>query len=218
MARSDAVTLCASAYRQMNLGSLSSFSTSQNYPFNIALDVLNTVIQEMNRKGSYGWSKTETALTYSAGVYTYDLSTLAIDPKRIFLIQRTATDYQGSIDKVEWRQFQELYRRSAILTAMPTYYTVFKETLELNTKPDQDYTIKAYHYKDMPKVTATTDTLLVPETDEDIIIEGVMAFLSGRIGRPDAASLQAAWRLKLNDLLVDVKKDAGLPNQMPANF
>lgn len=216
---STALDICASAYRLANLDqTLTSFSTTQEFPYNCALDLLNGVLSEMNRLGSYWFTKTATALPYTEGVYQYDLGTLAIDPQRIDRVRRTASNYQGDLTQMHWMAFQRHYRSSSLQTTLPTRFSKYNDTLELNTIPDQDYSLVVYHFKDMPLVTTTTDTLLVPENDEDVVRDGVLAYLYQRMGYPAFDSAYQLWLGKVNKLLGDQKEDAGLPRQMPAAF
>lgn len=216
---STAVEIVAEAYRRANMDkALTSFSTSQEFPYDISLDLLNKVLKSMNRMGNYWFSTTTTALPYSVGVATVDLGTLSIDPKRIFEVRRTLTNYWGKMDQIQWSQFQRWYRQATTPTQTPYRYSILNDTLEYDAIPDQDYSIKAYHFKDMPVVTATTDTLLVPVEDEDIISDGVRAMLLQAIGRPDFREVLSLWTEDVKNLLADMKQSQGLPTQMPAAF
>jgi hypothetical protein len=216
---STAVELCAAAYRLANLDQeLTSFATTQEFPYNNALYFLNAVIQEMNRLGAYWFTETTTNLTYSPGVYQYNLSALNIDPQKILRVRRESVTQAGELEQWNWRRFQQTYRRSALLTTVPSVFSKYGGHLELNCIPDQDYTLKVYHLRDMPKLSATTDTLLIPDADEDVIIDGVHAKLLQAMGRPDWGNYYTQFIEKSRSLLADMKQDMGLPRQMPANF
>lgn len=216
---SDAITICAEAYRQANLDQeLTSFSTSQEFPYNNALGILRHVVREMNRLGNYWFTETSTNLSYSAGVYQYSFSTLGIDPRRITEIRRSAADYLGVLEPLNYKQFQKKYRGSAIQTTMPSAFSKYGDTLEFNVIPDQDYEIKVFHFNDIPLPTATDSTFPIPEDDEDVLIDGVYAYLLQRMGRPDFMEAYQVFSKKAKDLLADMKQDQGMSHQMPSNF
>ena len=215
---STALQIVTEAYRKHNLDEVTSFSTSQEFPFNIALNTINDVIRYANRLGSYWFTETKTSLTYGVSTYTYSFNTLGVDPKRIKFIRKEATDKWGELKEVNHREFLKLYRRQALVTTEPTAWTKFGDTLELNTQPDQDYSIKVYHFKDMPVVSATTDTFLVPERDEDILIESCYLMLGAKIGKWKRAEAEAEIRFLFGPFLADLKQDSGMPTQFPAAF
>jgi hypothetical protein len=215
---STAIQLIAEAYRQLNLTEPTSFGASQEFPLNIAKDVLNKVIREMNRLGNLWFTETATLLAYSGGVYTWDLSALNVDPKRIRYVRKEALNHQGELAEYPNRTFRQFFRGSAVQTAQPTGFTKSANTFELNCIPDQDYQITIYHFRDMPAVTATTDTLLVPERDEDILTENCLEWLNYRMGKQDKQMSLMNIRANTIPFLVQVKSDAGMPKQMPAAF
>ena len=220
MAQSTALQIAASAYAQANMDqTLTSFSMS-DFPYNVAKDLLNTVIQEMNRMGRYWFTETSATLSYSGGVYQYTYSSIAsnLDPKGILRLRKELVDHKQELVQVNWRAFQERYRRDAVQTAEPLYWAKFGSQLELNTIPDQDYTIKVYYLRDMPLVTSSGDYLLCQDTDEDVFREGVYAYLLNRLGRPDWEKAYQIFRDKASDLLADMRQDVGLARQMPASF
>jgi len=213
-----AVQIITEAYRKHNLDEVSSFSTSLEFPYNLAEDVINDVIRYANRLGSYWFTETKTGLTYGVGTYTYSFNTLAVDPKRIRFIWKEATNFQGELEQKNKREFMLLYRRAATVTTTPTAWTKYGDTLELNTIPDQDYSIYVYHFKDMPVVTATGDTFLIPERDEDMLIQACYHKLGAYIGKWTHAEAEGQIKFLFGPFLADTKQDSGRPNQMPANF
>lgn len=215
---STALQIVTEAYRHQNLDEVTSFSTSQEYPYNIAKDIINQVIREMNRLGSYWFTETKTALAYSGGVYQYSFNTLAVDPKKVIRIRREATNYIGDLKQYNWYHFQRLFRSAAVTTAQPEGFSKFGDSLELSTIPGQDYSIYVYHFKDMPLITATSDTFLVPERDEDVLIDACYQLLGYKMGRWGLEAALQAIALKVSPLLADMKQDAGIPLQMPAAF
>lgn len=213
-----ALEIAAAAYRQANLDQdLSSFSMT-DFPYSIALDLFNTVIREMNRKGRYWFAESTANLTYSVGVYQYTYASLSVDPNAILRIRKEATDKWEELTQMNWRKFQEYYRRSAIQTTEPKYWSKYNGQIELNCIPDQDYTIKVYHLRDLPLIAATTDTLLCQVSDEDVFQEGIYAYLLNRLSRADWITAYQTYINKVDSLLADMKEDVGLPRQMPAAF
>jgi len=212
-----ALGICQAAYRQVNLDqTLSSFSNSQEFPYNIALDLINTVIQEMNRMGRYWFAETSLALTYTLGINTYNLG--SIDPKDVTRIRREAENYQGELQELNYRAFQRKFENNIPPIQMPKRWSKFNNTLFFDSIPDQDYTITLYYFEDIPQVVNTTDTLIIPFKDEDVIREGVYAYLCERIGRPDFGEAYQNYLNKISKLLADMKKDTGLPQQWPGAF
>jgi hypothetical protein len=215
---STALQIAASAYSQANQDqSLSSFSMT-DFPYNIALDLLNTVIQEMNRLGRYWFTESSTVLAYSPGVYQYGFNSLAIDPKGILRIRKEAPNIGNELTEMNYRTFQQQYRRASIPTQEPWHWSKFNGMIVLDTIPDQDYALTVYYLRDMPPVVSETDTLLCQVTDEDVFRDGVYAYLLNRLGRADWSTAYQAFKMKANTLLADMKKDVGMPRQMPAGF
>jgi len=215
---STAVQIITEAYRNHNLDEVTTFSTTLEFPYKIALNVLNATVREINRMGNLWFMETKTALTYSNGVNTYSFSSLSVDPKRIIRLRREATNYWGEMKQYNYRQFQQLFQMAATATAEPNAWTKFNDTLTLNTIPDQDYTLELYHFKDMPLISATSDTFLVPERDEDILIDCCYQWLGYKMGRWDIGTAIQAIKILAQPFLAQMEEDAGMPQQMPAAF
>ena len=216
---STALEILNTAYRAHNLDTVSSFSAGQEFPYNIALDVINEAVRTLNRLGSFWFAEAKTALPYSAGVYTYTLSSYNIDPKRIrFLRAEPSTGGMGELKQYHYKQFLKAFRTSSVLTGRPTAYSKYGGSLELDCIPDSDWNIYCYHYKDLPLVTATTDTFLVPERDEDILTEACFQLLGQLQGRWSIADALGAIRAKASPFLADMKQDSGIVTQRPAAF
>jgi len=215
---SSALAIVAEAYRHHNLDTITEFNATLEFPYNLAKDILNQVIREMNRLGNYWFTETKTTLTYTGGVYQYSFNTLAIDPKRLVRIRKEASNQWGELTEYNWRHFQRLFRSSAMTTGTPSAFSKFGDVLELNCIPNQNYSLVAYHFKDMPLVSLPTDTFLIPERDEDVLVDCVHQILGFKLGRWDLGTALQACRLKIQPLLVDTKQDAGMPTQMPAAF
>lgn len=214
---SNALQVITEAFKRHNLDAVTSFSMTE-FPHSVALNILNDVIRKMNRLGNLWFTETKTALSYSGGVYQYSFTSLAVDPMRIINVRREATDYWGELDQYNYRDFQRQWRSSSMITAKPTAWSKFGTNLELNTIPDQDYTLYLYHYKDMPVVTTTTDTFLIPERDEDILIDNCYQMIGAETGRWDKATALTLIEANTKPFLVTIRSDAGLPAQMPAMF
>ncbi len=217
---STALELCRLAYVEHNLNNLTGFSNTAPHPYNLALQGLNSIIRAMNRMGSFYFMETKTALPYTVGQSVYDLSSLAnvVDPRRIERVRMEATDSWGDLAQKSWVDFQRLYRSSEVQTTKPTAFSKYNTELYLNTIPDQDYSLYVYHYKDMPAVTLATDTLVIPERDEDVIIEAMYQWLGYKLRRWDYGTAFSAIQTKVSPLLVSLKADVGIARQMPAAF
>lgn len=215
---STALQILNVAYRAHNLDELASFATTQEFPYSIGLDTINEAVRAINRLGSLWFSETKTALPYTAGVNTYTLTTLGIDPKRIRFVRTESATEGGELKQVHYRQFLKLYRASAVQTAKPVAYAKYADTLELNSIPDADYGLYCYHFKDLPVVSATTDTFSIPERDEDILSESCYQILGYRLGRWTLADAVGGIGVKVQPFLADMKKERGLVYQRPAAF
>jgi hypothetical protein len=214
---SQAILIVAAAFRQANLDqTLISFNPSQEFPYNCGQDLINTVLQEMNRLANFGFTQTRTGLPYGVGVYQYALTNSFIDPKRIIAVRKELT--RQSLKPMNWSQFQKRFRSAPIATGEPIAWAKFGNTLELSHIPDKDYTLSVQHYTDMPLITSGTQTLLLAESDEDVIRDGVYAYLLQRMGRDDFSTAYQLYRDKLTLLIQNQKADASLAQQMPAAF
>jgi hypothetical protein len=215
---STALEICASAYREANMDqTLSSFSL-QDFPYSLAKGLLNKVIAEMNRAGKYWFTETATALVYSPGISSYNMTTLKIDPKAITRVVKTLNNGSVVMTPLNYSDFMRRYPASTIQTNEPNYYSRYNNIIYLNSVPDKNYGITVYHLADMGKIVSETDTLPCPESDEDVFQDGVYAYLLNRLGRADAKAAWDAWQLKVSNLLADVYNDAAMPTQMPAAF
>lgn len=217
-----AVALASNVYRQANMDqALTSFSTSQTFPYNIALDLLNEAIDELNEKGRYRFMMTSTALSYpppDVSGSAYSLSTVGVDSEGLVKIERTATNFYGEICSMNLDAFRKLYRRQAIQSGIPTVWTDYGDVLELNTAPDQDYSLVAFHYPIITRMTATSDTIAVPERHEHIIQDLMLAYLAQRLGRPDYQDLYVIAINKADKMLVNTQRLRSRPTRMPAAF
>lgn len=215
---STALTLCADAYREARVGTeLTSFSTSQEFPYDIAITLVNKVVDDMNTLGDLYFMETDTALTYSAGVYQYDLTAYIIDPRRIQFVKRTLANQTGELHHINWRNFWNRYRQTSIQTAKPGYWSVRASQLELNCIPDQDYSLVVEHFRDQPLITATTDTFIVPANNERVIYEGVLAYLLMALEK-DYMDKLSIYQNKLESMRLDMRKIRSGPLVMPAAF
>ena len=217
---STALEMVNSALRMCNESTVASFSQTQEFPGNIVLDCFNTVIREMNRWGSYWFQETDTALSYGVGTYTYTLSSSSIDPNRILDVRRTLTNYQGYLKQMNHRDFLNDFRRAAVETTTPSYWTKFGGVLELSTIPDQDYSLKVRHFKDIPVLTTgdTSTTFNLPLADEDVFVDGIKAYLKKELGRMEWTNDYELYKAKARKLVADMNMDSGLPTVMPSLF
>lgn len=221
---STAIQLLQMAYRDHNLEAPSAFSTTTEFPLNIAQDLINEVIQELNKMGNFWFCRTKTAFAYTANVYTYNLGTLEINPNRIEYVRRDSTTLSGGeLIQYEYRMFQRLFRGTTIPSGIPGKYSIFNDTIEFDIKPDADYSIFCYHFKDMPYITATTDSqstgaILVPTQYEDLIRQGCYYFLGSKIGKWDHDKALLDLKYKAQPFLIVVKSNSGIPTRMPAAF
>jgi hypothetical protein len=213
----NALSICQSAYRQANIDqTLSDFSITQDFPYNIALDLLNTVIQDVNRQGNFWFTQASTVIAPVSA--SLDLSPFNIDPKKVIRVRREISNDQGELIPVNWRTFQHNFRQGSIPTSRPTIWSRFNQTIQLNVIPDKNYQLTVYYYQDIPLVSQTTDNIVFPLSDSDVLREGVYAYLLLRLGRSDFGTAYQLYQSKLKTLLANQKQDTSLPNQLPANF
>lgn len=215
-----ALELMQRVFRRAQMSTLSSFSTSQNFPNNIALDVLQRAVEELNSRGRYEFMLTSAALSYSVGVYSYTISNVSadLDGEGITKIELTANNHQGELTSMEVQQFRNLYRRSSLLTTKPVAWTDYGDTLELNCIPDQDYSMRVWYYATITKPAATTDVLDVPTRYEGVLEDMAYAYLLEALGREDAmAKYQMADR-QANKFVANTQKKRSRANIMPRAF
>lgn len=214
-----ALDIASTAYRRANLDQPLSSWFQQDFPFNVARDLMNLVIQEMNSLGRYWFTETYSSLMYTPGVNEWNFSSFQSDPKGILRIRKEANGYKGELTEVNYRYFQERFRRDDVLiTGEPRYWAKYANSFVLDTIPDQNYNLVVYHLRDMPEIVENVDTLLCQDADNHVFQEGVYAYLLKTLQRPDWDAAYATYIAKVNNLLADTKKDLGLPRQMPAAF
>lgn len=184
----------------------------------MGLDLINGVIAEMNRQGTYWFTETSQALTYGANTYTYDLEALNIDPRMIKEVRREADGFVASLEQLQAAQFRRQYRSTAVVTATPSAWAKYGYTLELDCKQSQDFSLRVYYWRELPLITATTDTLLSDASYDDVYVAGVMAYLKKRMGKPDWSTDYQEYMEKVKQLIMASTSDLGLPLQMPARF
>lgn len=59
---------------------------------------------------------------------------------------------------------------------------------------------------------------MIPERDEDVLIDACFQMLGYKIGRWDYGTALNAMAVKVSPLLADMKKSRSMPTQMPAAF
>ena len=213
----NALSLCNSAFRQANIDqTLTSLSEDQDFPYNIAKDLLNTVIQDINRHGNFWF--TQTSLIVTPIQASIDLASIGIDPKKIIRLRRELAEDQGELIAVNWRVFQQNFRQTPLTTGRPTLWSKFNQTIQLNVIPDKPYNLTLYYHQDIPLVLDASDVVVFPDSDGDILREGVYAYLLLRLGRADFTTAYQLYQTKLKSLLANQKQDGSLPSQMPSNF
>jgi hypothetical protein len=213
----NALSLCSSAFRQANIDqTLTSLSEDQDFPYNIAKDLLNTVIQDVNRQGNFWFTQTSVQVTPVQA--SIDLAPLGIDPKKIIRLRREHPQDQGDMIAINWRVFQQNFRQTPLVEGRPTLWSKFNQTLQLNVIPDKSYNLTVYYHQDIPLIQSVSDAVVFPDSDGDILREGVFAYLLLRLGRADFATAYQLYQTKLKSLLANQKQDSSLPTQMPANF
>lgn len=220
---SDAITLLGKAYRDHNLEPPTAFDETQEFPYNIAQQLINEVVMDLNKLGNFWFSETATALAYSDGVYQYDLTALGVNPRRIAYIRRDSTTTPGELVQLPYRSFQRTYRSAPVATGTPFNYAIFRDQLEFDYSPDADYTINVYHYKDMPAITATTDSqdggeVLIPTEYEDLLSVGCYQYLGAKIGRWPYENALSVLLAKAQPFMVVARNDSGMAQQFPAAF
>lgn len=215
-----ALELMQRVYRRAQMNTLGSFSTTQNFPQNIALDVLQRSVEDLNSRGRYEFMLTSVNLTYGAGVYTYTMSSVNsnLSGEAITKIELTASGHQMELDSMEVQQFRRWYRRGALQTTKPTAWTDYGDTLELSTIPDQDYTIKVWFYDLIDKPTATTDVLDIPSRYEFVLDDIAYAYLLEALGREDFVTKYQMADNQAQKFVGNTQRKRSRPRVMPGAF
>lgn len=214
-----AVELMSNVFMRANFEStLSSFSTSQSFPYNMALSCLNRAVDELNSYGRYRFMVGVEDLTYSVGDNTYSLSTLGIDAEGITQVERNLEGYAGNLDSCALPFFRARYRRAATQTAMPTAWTDYGDVLEFNTIPDQDYEIKVWHIPVISRKSATSDVIEIPERYQFVLSDMAYAWLLETVGRQDFAEKYSLATKSAKTMLTNDHTLRSRPIQMPRAF
>lgn len=215
-----ALALMQRVFRRAQMNSLGSFSTTQNFPANIALDVLQRSVEDLNSRGRYEFMLTSTALTYGAGVYTYTMSSVndGLSGEAITVVELTASGHQGELTSMEVQQFRRYYRRSDVLTTKPVAWTDYGDTLELSSIPDQDYSMKVWFYDLIEKPTATTDVLNIPPRYEFVLDDMAYAYLLEALGREDFPTKYQMADSQARKFVGNTQKKRSRPRVMPGAF
>lgn len=210
-----ALAIASEAYRTASMDQpLEGFTPSADFPYNIALELLNKVLAEINRKGPLWFMAERTPLPYQSGP-GYDLTALGVDQRRIVSLNRTANNQGALLKQLEWNGFYRQYRTQQQAFGQPVAWAKFNGVLELNCAPDRDYALELTHYKPLPRVAVPDEVLPIPDHHIDVVVQGVYAYLLDRLGRQDATMAMTEYREGINEMLADVKSDAGLPRAMP---
>jgi hypothetical protein len=207
-------------FRRAQMNPFTSFATSQSFPANIALDVLQRAVEELNSRGRYEFMLTSVDLAYSVGVYEYTMSTVAADlnGEGITKIELTESNFETELISMEVQQFRNIYRRSAILTVKPVAWTDYGDTLELNSIPNQDYGIKVWYYALISKPTLVTDDIDVPERYEGVLEDMAYAYLLEALGREDFSLKYQLADKQANKFVANTSKKRSRANVMPRAF
>ncbi len=212
------LAVCKTAYKKAQLDQdLISFGMSE-HPYNCALDLLNDVLREISKAGSFWFLKKEQLLEYQNNVSAYNLglSSRSVDPKRVVTLIRTK-EQKGELKQVN-DELMRTMRNNSLVAGVPTQFAIFNQTLWLNAIPDKDYGLTLVHYDDMPLVATETDNLAVPDDDVDTVIAGVYTYLLQIMGRGDFTTAYQLYDRKLKRMLREVRQNYGLPQALPAMF
>jgi len=219
----NAIDICKQAYRKAKLNTSflngwTSFSVNDESPYDQALDLLNQVIREISREKAYSFQEDIKSLTYTSGISSYNLKTLGIEPERIYRVRKTLSGALGEIKQIGYDIFSALYDPAVLIAGEPSVFSKFGTTLFLNSLLDKDYGIKIYYYKTLPLVVSASDTFIIPEHHEDVLVWGVYAYLLNAMIHPNANSAYAIYREKLSEMKRDQDQDYGIALAMPAVF
>lgn len=215
-----ALQLMQRVYRRAQMGTLSSFSTTLNFPFDIALDTLQRAIEELNSRGRYQFMLRSQALTYTAGVYQYTLSNVSsnLNGEGITKVEMTKNNHQGELLSYEVQQFRQEFRRAAVQTVKPVAWTDYGDTLELSSIPDQDYELVVWHYSLISRPVATTDVLDIPQRYEGVLDDMAYAYLLEALGREDALVKYQMADKQASRFLANTQRKRSRPFVMPRAF
>lgn len=215
-----ALELMQRVFRRAQMQTLGAFGTSQQFPKNIALDMLQRAVEDLNSRGRYEFMLTSVNLTYSAGVYTYTMSSVNsnLSGEAITKIETTLLGQEAELESMEVQQFRRYYRRGEIETTKPVAWTDYGDTLEFSTKPDQDYTIKVWFYDLISKPTAAADVLDIPSRYEFVLDDMAYAYLLEAIGREDHLVKYQMADKQANTFVANAQRKRSRPVVMPASF
>jgi hypothetical protein len=216
-----ALEVCQSAYRQLNLDQvLVSFSTSQAFPYSVALDILQQTIRKLNRLNIHQHMViTQYVPASGRGVFSiYEFSPV-LNPRSISKIRLEAPGTQHSeLTLLPYEDFLALYSDHESKTGKPKAWTYFGANWATDVINDADYGLVVYYQQQLPVPMSEGEILAWPDADMDILIDGVVAHLSLKIQRDDGASLLGLWQQSVTKYFSNQYKNRGLPLQMPRRF
>lgn len=145
---------------------------------------INEAYEDVCNRHRWPWLATSATVTLTAGVATFDLSTLNPD---LLFHGRLRTNQSGGISPVEivfdhddadspWRNYQNTTSRGR-----PTHVARTGErTLEFSPVPDAAYTYTYYYWREPTLLVNNSDEPLMPPSDREVLVYGALKRLAER--------------------------------------
>tara|TARA_R100000426_G_scaffold77771_1_gene55307 strand:- start:4226 stop:4957 length:732 start_codon:yes stop_codon:yes gene_type:complete len=162
------------------------FDTAKNIQA-IAKDSINNAIREILQDGhQFPFLKTTTTQTLTAGTGTYAFpSDLASVDWDTFYIQQLSdkNNVAMSLPTISFDDYIQNYRGiedasgTGGRTAPDLIYQTLEEKFGVTPIPDAAYVIEYVYYKFPDDLSATTDTMIIPDRFKYIVIDGAMMYM-----------------------------------------
>lgn len=180
MVRVNKLSLINGVLKDSRLGSVNSLSDTvfEVYPFNNLGHLSEESINVFSRSQLWNWTKTVTELEYFPSFTSYYLSDFDIDYNRVEEIFFFDGAEKATLTRHNYKEFRRLYG-GLTDTGKPEVFCIDNDVLKFYPTPDQDYSLKAVHYKQLSPLIAHSDEIeLIPERYQYPITDYVTALIS----------------------------------------
>lgn len=190
--------------------------TTHNY--SIATSICETGLSKITRDKFWEWSYTETPLTYSVGVNSYDLTSYEVNAHRIENIDFFYQNKYYRLERMNYDTYLAYITRNTTANR-PTYFATKGENLYLYPIPDQDYSIEVNHYKEQFEISNFNDYPDLLPAEWGFLLKWYVAW---RLALMNSLALTAIFEfiylLIFNCMTTEDAKDLSAKSQIPSNI
>jgi hypothetical protein len=175
---------------------------------NIKLDRwTNWVLDDIYTRYNFPFMEASTTFNTVDGTQEYALTGIASDIDKIRLLTDTTNDVVlDYIDPIELEQADPANDDES----KPYKWTVYNDTLKLWPTPDAAYVIKVTYKKVPAHLTANTESPLIPERYQEIVVLGVFQKVNEWNDDYDYAGVvERQYEQKIMKMISDYRKESG---------